>query len=65
MNQAFQLPFGKAFRFFSLKWTFLVALLIFEIGSVLCAVAQSSAMLIVGVSVYSLSPVKDDLLTLQ
>ncbi|KAJ0113948.1 HC-toxin efflux carrier TOXA [Diaporthe amygdali] len=45
---AFQLPFGKTFRFFSLKWTFLAALLIFEVGSVLCAAAQSSAMLIVG-----------------
>ncbi|KAI1412624.1 major facilitator superfamily domain-containing protein [Hypoxylon sp. FL1857] len=45
---AFQLPFGKTFRFFSLKWTFLAALLIFEVGSVLCAAATSSAMLIVG-----------------
>ncbi|TGJ81853.1 hypothetical protein E0Z10_g6920 [Xylaria hypoxylon] len=45
---AFQLPFGKTFRFFSLKWTFLAALLIFEVGSVLCATAQSSAILIVG-----------------
>ncbi|KAJ3460301.1 hypothetical protein MRS44_011168 [Fusarium solani] len=45
---AFQLPFGKCFRFFSLKWTFLAALFIFEIGSVLCAAAQSSEMLIVG-----------------
>ncbi|KAI8663747.1 MFS domain-containing protein [Fusarium keratoplasticum] len=45
---AFQLPFGKSFRFFSLKWTFLAALFIFEIGSVLCAAAQSSEMLIVG-----------------
>lgn len=49
-HTAFQLPFGKTFRFFSLKWTFLAALLIFEVGSVLCAAAQSSAMLIVGVS---------------
>ncbi|KAH6880097.1 major facilitator superfamily domain-containing protein [Thelonectria olida] len=45
---AFQLPFGKTFRFFSLKWTFLAALFIFEVGSVLCAAATSSAMLIVG-----------------
>lgn len=50
-RQAFQLAFGKAFRFFSLKWTFLTALLIFEIGSVLCGAATSSAMLIVGVGV--------------
>ncbi|KAI0123646.1 major facilitator superfamily domain-containing protein [Xylariales sp. AK1849] len=47
-KSAFQLSFGKTFRFFSLKWTFLAALLIFEVGSVLCAAAQSSAMLIVG-----------------
>ncbi|KAI0517279.1 major facilitator superfamily domain-containing protein [Xylaria bambusicola] len=45
---AFQLPFGKTFRFFSLKWTFLAALLIFEVGSLICGVAKSSAVLIVG-----------------
>ncbi|KAL6362800.1 hypothetical protein LRP88_04108 [Fusarium phalaenopsidis] len=48
LTKSFQLPFGKYFRFFSLKWTFLAALFIFEIGSVLCAAAQSSEMLIVG-----------------
>lgn len=57
---AFQLPFGKVFRFFSLKWTFLAALLIFEVGSVLCAAAQSSAMLIVGVSLDWLSLAGDE-----
>ncbi|KAI1332865.1 major facilitator superfamily domain-containing protein [Xylariaceae sp. FL0255] len=45
---AFQLPFGKTFRFFSLKWTFLAALLIFGVGSLLCAAAPSSPVLIVG-----------------
>ncbi len=56
---AFQLPFGKAFRFFSLKWTFLAALFIFEVGSVLCGAAQNSAMLIVGVSSVHQRPALD------
>jgi MFS family permease len=60
-RQAFQLAFGKTFRFFSLKWTFLAALFIFEVGSVLCAAAQSSAMLIVGVSSICLVTAKSKL----
>lgn len=64
LHPAFQLPFGKTFRFFSLKWTFLAALLIFEVGSVLCAAAQSSALLIVGVrTCISESPKGEYLLT--
>lgn len=47
---AFQLPFGKVFRIFSLKWSFLTALLLFEVGSIVCAAAPSSTALIVGVS---------------
>ncbi|KAL5319710.1 hypothetical protein ACEPPN_012766 [Leptodophora sp. 'Broadleaf-Isolate-01'] len=39
---------GKFFQYFSLKWTYLVFLTIFEIGSLICATAVNSVMLIVG-----------------
>lgn len=45
---AFQLIFGKFYTFFSLKWVFLVAIAIFELGSLICAVAPNSIALIVG-----------------
>lgn len=45
---AFQSAFGKAYKFFSIKWIYLPSLLIFEIGSLLCAVAPSSPVLIIG-----------------
>ena len=44
----FQLVFGKLYTFFSIKWVFLVAIAIFEIGSLVCGVAPSSTALIVG-----------------
>ncbi|CZT50268.1 related to transporter (major facilitator superfamily) [Rhynchosporium secalis] len=39
---------GKFFQYFSLKWTYLAFLAIFEIGSLVCATAVNSVMLIVG-----------------
>ena len=45
---AFQLLFGKFYSLFSVKWVFLVALFIFEIGSLLCGVAPNSIVLMVG-----------------
>ncbi|KAK6068103.1 MFS multidrug transporter [Seiridium cupressi] len=39
---------GNIFHHFNLKWAYLVFFAIFEIGSAICGVAQSSAMLIVG-----------------
>jgi Major Facilitator Superfamily len=43
-----QPSFGKIYTYFNVKWTYILALTIFELGSVLCAAAQSSTMLIVG-----------------
>jgi fucose permease len=43
-----QPSFGKIYTYFSVKWTFLVAIILFELGSTLCAAATSSPMLIVG-----------------
>ncbi|CZR54630.1 related to transporter (major facilitator superfamily) [Phialocephala subalpina] len=47
-NCAFQLMFGKIYKFYSTKWVFLVAFSIFEIGSAICGAAPNSAALIVG-----------------
>ena len=45
---AFQSTWGKAYKYFKLKPTFLVSIGIFELGSLICAVAQDSTTLIVG-----------------
>lgn len=44
----FQLLFGKLYAEFSIKWVFLGGLAVFEIGSIICAVAPGSVVLIVG-----------------
>lgn len=43
-----QPSFGKAYSYFSVKRIFLAALVIFEVGSVICAAATSSPMFIIG-----------------
>jgi MFS family permease len=43
-----QLLYGKFYAFYSIKWVYLFALLIFEIGSLICGVAPNSTTLIVG-----------------
>lgn len=45
---AFQSTWGKAYKYFPLKTTFLISIFIFEIGSLICAVANNSTTLIVG-----------------
>lgn len=45
---SFQLIFGKIYKFFSLKWCFLGAIAIFELGSLVCGVAPTSEALIIG-----------------
>ena len=45
---AFTNMFGKAYKFFSLKVVFLIAIGIFELGSLICGVAPNSIALIVG-----------------
>lgn len=43
-----QLFFGRLYTFFSIKWTFLTALALFELGSLICGAAPSSVALIIG-----------------
>ncbi|KAK4445100.1 DHA14-like major facilitator [Podospora aff. communis PSN243] len=45
---ALQLLFGRFYTFFSIKLIYLIAIFIFEVGSLICAVAQNSVTLIVG-----------------
>ncbi|KAM0721945.1 hypothetical protein Q7P37_002871 [Cladosporium fusiforme] len=51
---AFQLFFGKLYTFFSVKWVYLIALVIFEIGSAVCGAAPNSIALIIGRAVAGL-----------
>lgn len=44
----FQLFFGKLYAEYAIKWVFLAALLIFEVGSVVSGAAPSSLALILG-----------------
>ena len=52
MTCAFQLLYGKLYKFFSIKGVFLSGLFIFEVGSLICAVAPNSISLIVGSKSY-------------
>ncbi|KAK3946004.1 major facilitator superfamily domain-containing protein [Diplogelasinospora grovesii] len=45
---SFQLFYGKLYARVSIKWTFIVSLLIFELGSAICGAAPNSTVLIVG-----------------
>ncbi|KAF2839733.1 MFS general substrate transporter [Patellaria atrata CBS 101060] len=44
----FQLHFGKLYKDYSTKWVFIISIALFELGSLLCGVAPSSSVLIVG-----------------
>lgn len=45
---AFQLPFGRAYALLDSKWTFMVAVVVFEIGTAICGAAPTSFALIFG-----------------
>lgn len=45
---SFQATWGKVYKYFPLKSSFLVGIFIFEVGSLICAVANNSTTLIVG-----------------
>lgn len=51
---AFQLFFGKLYTFYSIKWVYMTALFIFEVGSVICGAAPNSTALIIGRAVAGL-----------
>jgi len=45
---SFQLLFGKFYTYFSIKYVYLIAIALFELGSLICGVAPSSTALILG-----------------
>ncbi|CZS89902.1 related to aflatoxin efflux pump AFLT [Rhynchosporium graminicola] len=45
---ALQPSFGRVYTYFNVKYTYIAAIIVFEIGSVICAAAKNSSMLIVG-----------------
>lgn len=49
-----QLLFGKFYSYFSIKWVYLIAIGIFELGSLVCGVAPNSTALILGRAVAGL-----------
>lgn len=51
---SFQLIYGKIYTYFSIKYCFLGAVTLFELGSLICGVAQNSVMLIIGRAVAGL-----------
>ncbi|KAL1302086.1 hypothetical protein AAFC00_002524 [Neodothiora populina] len=51
---AFQLFFGKLYTFLNLKWVYVTALFIFELGSFICGIAPNSTALILGRAVAGL-----------
>ncbi|KAG5914955.1 hypothetical protein E4U53_004567 [Claviceps sorghi] len=51
---AVQLIFGKLYTFYSVKWVYLVAILLFELGSLVCGATPSSLGLILGRAVAGL-----------
>ena len=51
---ASQSVWGKAYKYFDIKSVFLIAIAIFEIGSLICGVAKNSTTLIVGRAIIGL-----------
>jgi MFS family permease len=43
-----QLIFGRIYKHYDMKWTFLISILVFEIGSAICGAAPNSASFIAG-----------------
>lgn len=47
-SAAFQLLFGRIYRCYSTRWTFLCCIVLFEVGSAVCGAAPNSPVFIVG-----------------
>ncbi|KAK4156844.1 major facilitator superfamily domain-containing protein [Chaetomidium leptoderma] len=43
-----QLLFGRIYKFYDMKWSFLLSIIVFEIGSAICGAAPNSTAFIVG-----------------
>ncbi|KAJ6445338.1 MFS multidrug transporter [Purpureocillium lavendulum] len=54
VSASFQSTWGKIFKYFPIKLTFLFSVFIFEVGSLICALAPNSTALVVGRAVAGL-----------
>lgn len=54
ISQGFQSTWGKVYKYFPIKLWFLNAMLVFEVGSLICALASGPTALIVGRAVAGL-----------
>lgn len=54
ISQGFQSTWGKVYKYFPIKLWFLIAMLVFEVGSLICALAPGPTALIVGRAVADL-----------
>ncbi|GAM91548.1 hypothetical protein ANO11243_096000 [Dothideomycetidae sp. 11243] len=45
---AAQTSAGKMYKYYNIKWAFLLSMVVFEVGSLICAIARDSKTLIVG-----------------
>lgn len=45
---ACQLLFGRIYKFYSVRWVFLITIIVFEVGSAICGAAPNSPVFIVG-----------------
>lgn len=50
-----QLVFGRIYKHYHMKWTFLICILVFEIGSIVCGAAPNSQALIAGRAIAGLA----------
>ncbi|KAK3368936.1 putative aflatoxin efflux pump [Lasiosphaeria ovina] len=50
-----QLVYGRIYKFYDMKWTFLISIVVFEIGSAICGAAPSSIIFIVGRAIAGLA----------
>jgi MFS family permease len=58
-STALQPTYGKMYQSFSLKWLFVIVVLLFEIGSLICGVAPNSTTFIVGRAIAGLGAGND------
>jgi len=47
-NACFTPVFGRIYKLYSLKWVFLISIVVFEVGSALCGAAPTSTAFILG-----------------
>ncbi|KAK3390528.1 major facilitator superfamily domain-containing protein [Podospora didyma] len=50
-----QLVYGRIYKFYDMKWVFLISMIVFEIGSAICGAAPNSTVFIIGRAIAGLA----------